>query len=291
MDIGSALRAINARHRGHWRLVESLAHGFNQGAFRVRDDDGRHAVLKMGDGPWMRGLRRVAPVLRRARARGWPAPAFLAFGRFGERSYLLREWIDGKTVLEAGCNGSAMDAILAGVELQAGIGPRGRRDWSEYTREVLFDAEWGGREVLRGHSAATARLVDEVGRLTKALGHHKLPNSDLVHGDFSFANIVIRPDRRVAFLDMEQAGRGTRAYDLAVLLMVASWDSLSLAVPLQKRLLKQATAIACPEVLLICSASVSLDWARFGLTHWPTEDLDRFARRRVDELIALGARV
>jgi hypothetical protein len=181
------------------------------------------------------------------------------------------------------------DAILAGVELQADSGPRGRQDWSEYTRDVVYDQSWSGRAELREHSAATASLVEEAGRLTRPLTRVHLPNTDLVHGDFNFGNIVVRSDGGVAFLDMEQAGRGTRVYDLAVLLMVAGWDVHCLAGPLRKSLRLRAASIAGPEVLLMCSASVSLDWARFDLTHWPAADIDSFARWRVEQLRELGS--
>jgi hypothetical protein len=72
---------------------------------------------------------------------GLARPGVYGLRQFGERAYLLREWIEGAIVLDAGCDSRTLDA----VELQAGMAPRGRQDWSEYPREVLFDEGWAAR--------------------------------------------------------------------------------------------------------------------------------------------------
>jgi len=220
-SIRSVLDVVNARRRTSWRLVEPLAHGVNQGAYRIEDADGRQAVIKVGrnarpdgsglSGPWGRGLLRMAPILRRARRCGWPAPAFIGFGSAGGFTYLIREWVPGRPVLVAGCTPAVLDQVLSAVATQAGLAPGGTQDWSSYVLRVLFSDDWDGLSPLRDTTPATAELLAVCRRIAATTSSRRLPRGDFVHGDFNFANILVRDDGGIAILDMEQAGRGTRA--------------------------------------------------------------------------------
>lgn len=295
-SVDAVMAAVNLRRRSSWRLVAPLSHGVNQGAFHVTDANGQEAVLKFGrnagppgsalSGPWGRGLRRVAPILRKARRRGWPAPAFIAFGEADGFTYLLREWVAGEPVLTVGCDDRVLTGILEIVEFQAGLAPAGRHDWSAHAAQVLHDPRWEGLQVLRDRSPATQHLVEKAKGLAQTLRAVRLPRGDLVHGDFNFANLIVRDDGGVAVLDMEQAGRGTRAYDLATLLMVAGWPGDELAEPMQRHIREAGEAVAGPEVLAFCLAAVVLDWTRFGLTPWTAEGVDRFAAHWSERLDA-----
>jgi hypothetical protein len=80
VDIGVVLGAINAELGGRWQVGRRLAGGWNEGAYLLIGGSGSRAVLKWraSDPERLLGARER---LEAARARGWPAPKWLATGQ------------------------------------------------------------------------------------------------------------------------------------------------------------------------------------------------------------------
>ena len=208
-----------------------------------------------------------------------PLRPSIGFGSVGGFTYLIREWVPGRPVLVAGCTPAVLDQVLSAVATQAGLAPGGTQDWSSYVLRVLFSDDWDGLSPLRDTTPATAELLAVCRRIAATTSSRRLPRGDFVHGDFNFANILVRDDGGIAILDMEQAGRGTRAYDLATLFMVTRWPGEELDEDLQNRVRRAGEEVAGEAVFRLCLLSIVLDWTRFGTSHWPESHVEQFSHR------------
>src|SRR5258708_2781497 len=90
------LSAANAELRDCWQLERRLLGGLNEGAFVLSRPDGSRAVLKWRTSEPER-LLGARERLDAARARAWPAPAWLAVGRAPGGACVVQEFIDGRT--------------------------------------------------------------------------------------------------------------------------------------------------------------------------------------------------
>src|SRR5712691_4687519 len=79
MQITAMVETVNAELRAAWQLEKRLHGGLNTGAYLVAQPNGDRAVLKWRSDDPERMLA-AAPIVAAARARGWPAPAWLAVG-------------------------------------------------------------------------------------------------------------------------------------------------------------------------------------------------------------------
>jgi hypothetical protein len=118
VDIGVVLGAVNAELGGRWRLERRLAGGWNEGAYLLIGGGGSRTVLKWRASDPERLLGAREPV-EAARARGWPAPQWLATGQAptGE-AWVVQEFIDGRTPARLWAYAAGLDrrefAVCAG---------------------------------------------------------------------------------------------------------------------------------------------------------------------------------
>ncbi len=97
----------------------------------------------------------------------------------------------------------------------------------------------------------------------------QLPTTDLVHGDCVLQNVLIHEDRP-CFIDAEHAGKGTRAYDLATMLLmvtVGGWHDPA-AEEVRRRYESESVAIAGRPGFTLCVTSSMIEFVSFGLDHW-----------------------
>jgi hypothetical protein len=94
--MGVVLGAVDAELGGRWQVERRLAGGWNEGACLLIGGGGSRAVLKWraSDPERLLGARERVEA---ARARGWPAPQWLATGQApaGE-AWVVQEFIDGR---------------------------------------------------------------------------------------------------------------------------------------------------------------------------------------------------
>src|SRR5882724_10795926 len=91
------LNAVNAELGGRWQVERRLTGGWNEGAYLLSRPGGSRVVLKWraSEPERLLGARERVEV---ARARGWPAPAWLAAGRApAGGAWVVQEFIDGRT--------------------------------------------------------------------------------------------------------------------------------------------------------------------------------------------------
>jgi hypothetical protein len=113
-EVAGVLDTLNRAGQGTWHL----GGGRKTGAWVAEDRDGVRAVLKRhSSASTRRDLDGTAPLVARARARGWPTPTWLAWGLDRRRRpYVLAELVAGEH-LDA-LDDVALDALLAVLDRQ-----------------------------------------------------------------------------------------------------------------------------------------------------------------------------
>ncbi|HET8626213.1 MAG TPA: phosphotransferase, partial [Thermomicrobiales bacterium] len=179
-----------------------------------------------------------------------------------------------------------LDLLLALNDRQANQHIATEQDWSAYVWRVVFAGESGWAAALRGNSPATADLLAAVEALTRRYRDARLPTADVVHSDFSPDNVLVLNGRVIAVIDFAAAGCGTRAIDLARLLV---WSYDDLDVSLRRRLYARIRDIVGGAGLTICLAEQLLDLVAYVIDHHTPADVERAIRRGwqiLDELRA-----
>lgn len=267
-ELSSLLRLVNERHDTRWSLAGKLAGGYQQGAYELQGPSGERAVLKWHPLhlPWTQ-LEAAARAVDEARLRGWPTPEWLAHGALLEGGvYIVEEFVEGTrpTRLEA----PILDQLLRANRLQADARPRTPQDWSGYISRVVFEGQDGLAARMR-ERPETATLLHRLETVTAGSRNLRLPTADLVHGDFVLNNMIVR-DGQPYLVDAAHAGKGTRAYDLATLLMetTVGGDYSAPSLRDRRRLEEECVAIVGREGLLLCVACRMILLLVFGGDHW-----------------------
>jgi aminoglycoside phosphotransferase (APT) family kinase protein len=263
-DIADVIRSINDRHGASWSLVGRLPGGYLQGAHELRGPDGQRAVLKWHPRDLSAAqLIAAARAIEELRARGWPTPRWVAHGALPERgAYVVEDLVAGVVPTRLAAGGLAQ--LLSANRLQTGIAPDTEHDWSTYIHAVVFE---GAADLVARMRArpVTAELLARLERLVADARSLRLPSTDLVHGDFVLRNMVVSDGGSLGIIDTAHLGRGTRAYDLACLLLETTvedgWADADLD---PRRVEDECISIVGPAGLRVCLVGRMLHYLVFG---------------------------
>jgi hypothetical protein len=276
-DIADVVRFINERHAMSWSPVRRLPGGYLQGAYELGGGRDERGVLKWHPrGLSARQVVDAARAVEAARARGWPTPRWLAFGALPEGGvYVVEEFVDG--VVPPRFSGDGVEQLLRANRLQADVRPELEQDWSSYIQSVVFD----GAADLIGRMRAreiTAGLMTRLEKLTADARSLRLPTADLVHGDFVLRNMLVA-DGKMRIIDTAHVGKGSRAYDLAALLLETTvedgWADPTIE---PQRVEEECLSIVGPAGLRVCLVGRMLHFLVFG-ENWRDYDPSRLVAR------------
>jgi aminoglycoside phosphotransferase (APT) family kinase protein len=117
-------------------------------------------------------------------------------------------------------------------------------------------------ETMREHSSETSDLLDEVQALTLRHAQSIGPGNDLVHFDFTRANILAEDGRVTGVIDWEAVMRGDRGFDLCTFAFY-QWDDAGI----REKVLPRALDISGVDAARVYFAHIVLrqvEWtARF----------------------------
>ena len=254
---------LNQRHGTTWSLVGRLPGGYLQGAYEIRGSGGERGVLK-----WHPTDLEASQLVAAARsveglhAGGWPTARWLAHGVMPEGgAYIVEEFVDGVVPTRLGAAG--LEQLLRANRLQADMHPDTEQDWSSYIHRVVFDGEADLVARMRARPV-TARLLSRLERLTADARSLDLPTTDLVHGDFVLRNMLVA-DGALRIIDTAHVGKGTRAYDLACLLLETTiengWADPTLD---PQRIESECLSIVGEAELRVCLVGRMLHYLVFG---------------------------
>ena len=267
-EVDGVLALANDRAASSWVLVGKLPGGHQQGAYELAGSDGTRAVLKWHTAHLpAKQLMETARAIEDARLRGWPTARWIASGSLpNDGAYIIEEFIEGTRPTRL--DGNVLERLLDAIRLQADARPDTDQDWSAYIRSVVFEGEADLATRMRAQSD-TAALQLRLERMTADARNMSLPANDLVHGDFVLSNMLVRDD--IPYLvDAAHAGKGTRAYDLATLLMetTVGGDYTPPTLADQRRLERECVALVGRLGFLVCVACRIMHLLVFGEVHW-----------------------
>jgi len=236
--------------------------GWNEGAYLLSRPDGSRAVLKWraSEPERLLGARERVEV---ARARGWPAPAWLAAGLApAGGAWVVQEFIDGRTPPRL--DDFVAEQMTGILSLQAGLFPGADGGWGQWAAGVVFE-DWDGlRDRVRSGVPGGRRIVAAVDAIAGACPPGPLSGQDLVHGNFNLANTIAAAGR-LWVVDVEGLGTGPRAYDLAEALLVGAGEG-HLTEAAAARLWAYGAGLDRRE-FAICAGSVGLTMAESFVRH------------------------
>ncbi|HEY9326307.1 MAG TPA: phosphotransferase [Candidatus Limnocylindria bacterium] len=262
-EISDVIQLINERDATSWSLVGRLPGGYLQGAHELRGPRGERVVLKWHPRHLSAAqLAAAARSVQRLRNRGWPTSGWLAYGVLPDgAAYIVEEFVDGAVPTQI--DGDGLDQLLRANRLQADVRPETDQDWSSYIHRVVFDGEADLVARMRARPV-TAALLGRLERLTAGARSFRLPITDLVHGDFVLRNMLVA-DGSLRIIDTAHVGKGTRAYDLACLLLETTvedgWADPTID---PRRLEDECLALVGPAGLRVCLVGRMLHYLVFG---------------------------
>jgi Ser/Thr protein kinase RdoA (MazF antagonist) len=263
-------------------LVGRMAHGESGGAFDVRTADGARAVLKLYTGDVL-DLGAPDALVDALRARGYPAPATLARGAIDGSAYELQERLPGEPTEQL--TPAMLPGVLALNARQRDVGAVGRGPWIDEMVGTVLDGRIGYCEhgAMAGHSDETRALLERLFRIAdEARGLH-VPDTDVVHYDFSPYNVLSEGDRITGVVDWNGATSGDATFDL-ITLAFYTYDSA-----VRDELLVAAAAQTDPHAVVLYTAHMvlrSVDWA---IRHHREFEVQWFMGIGTDLLAAVGA--
>jgi hypothetical protein len=256
------LRAVNAELGGRWQVERRLAGGWNEGACLLRGGGGSKVVLKWRAGDPERLLGAQERV-EAARARGWPAPAWLAAGGApGGAVWVVQEFIDGRPPPRL--DDTVAEQMTGILDLQAAMFPGEPGGWGQWAWGVVFEDWHELRDRVASGVPGGSQIVAAVDAIAAACPPGPLSSQDLVHGNFNLANTIATPGR-LWVVDVEGLGVGPRAYDLAEALLVAAGHGHA-TEPAAARLWAYAAGLDRRE-FAVCAGSVGLTMAESFVRH------------------------
>jgi Phosphotransferase enzyme family len=213
VDIGVVLGAVNAELGGRWRLERRLAGGWNEGAYLLIGGGGSRVVLKWraSDPERLLGAREWVEA---ARARGWPAPEWLATGQAATgEAWVVQEFIDGRTPPRLDDFVAEQMTWILGLEEAMFSGQTD--GWGQWAAGVVFE-DWDGlRDRVAAGVPGGSRIVAAVDAISGACPPGPLSGQDLVHGNFNLANGLTGISHCVTDLDVGEPYIANRCAVLA----------------------------------------------------------------------------
>jgi aminoglycoside phosphotransferase (APT) family kinase protein len=257
---------INATHGVHFTVRERCVGGLQNGAWLLVDEVGQRAVVKQLPTQSELDIGQVAAAVARIRRRGYPTPLWIACGSTATgASYWVQRHVAGRSATPL--TAPTTKLLLRVLEGQAGLDPELARDWTSRVITMARSDEPGQpRRTVLGLGAAGHALVARYDRLL-AHAPDRLPDGDLVHGDFNSCNILLRAGRIVGIIDVQDMGHGSRLVDYACLLREAYINDYGEDVT---RLIRRAgDAVGGPESLALCVTAAAFFIVEFTLRHRP----------------------
>lgn len=238
-QVNQVLDIINATHGTEFTLLSRFSTGM-WGAYRIAQPDGQSAVLKfvtdlhdtniVDPNPHLPGM-----ITDRLRTLGYPTPRYLLAGRLHEDGlYWVQEELPGMP-LWVDPTVEQVERLICFLKLQRNQSVSREQNLSQFVKAVLFKAHRGMTDRLKNHSGETRTILDVAMGLAEGAADLPLPDTDIVHGDFSYHQVMVEDGRITGIIDWQEAGCGDWLIDLTRLIY-SLHDRPMLTAPIMEEL-------------------------------------------------------
>jgi Phosphotransferase enzyme family len=285
------LDQINAQCGTSFRLLGRYPVGEN-GAFRLMDRTGGRFVPKWtARKEHLPLIHAAATVTDQLRPLGYPTPRYVHYGSLADGTFGVQQALPGRPMLIA--NAETVNQLVAFNDLHVDRGGwladafPARPTWAEEVVRAVTDGyaehDYCVLESLTTYSVTTAELLEVLQTFVTHCADLVAASKaqDIVHFDFSTANVLLAGGRVVGVVDWEGVRAGDRLFDLATLLFY------TVPVPeVHERLWKLALERGRPGVLGVYLAHMIVRQIDFSIrhhgaaavNHWLTYARDLVAR-------------
>lgn len=241
-EASAVLSLINAHHATEYELIGRFSTG-EWGAYRIAEPEGRSAVLKFFVDLQDTNIIDADPDLARQitdhlRPLGYPTPRHLHSGWLnGDGLYWVMEELPGAPLWEDP-SVSQVGRLLSFLRLQRNQAVSAKQDLSVLVKDVVFEGRYGKSHKLETLSPETRELMDQVRGSVKGLEDLPLTHGDIVHGDFSYHQAMVKNGNITGIIDWQEAGCGDWLIDLTRLIY-SLHDRPGLAAPVVQEARRQ----------------------------------------------------
>jgi hypothetical protein len=235
-EINDVIRAINARHGTAYEFLNRFDTG-EWGAYRIAEPGKQPVVLKFFITLSHSNIVDVDPDLAknitdRLLSLGYPVPKYLHSGPFHHGLYWIQQELPGKPLWK-NPTVAQIEKILSFLLLQKDQAVSEKQNYSVLIKNTVFGNRLRDLRSIQNYSFEIREFLDQLRLSVKDLEGLTLPKSDIVHGDFSYHQVMIDDEEITGIIDWQEAGCGDWLIDL-IRLIYSLHDRPQLTNPILK---------------------------------------------------------
>ena len=259
-EIKEVIKTVNKNHGTSYELLDRFDKG-EWGAYRIAEPGKKPVVLKfftdlsytniVDDDPEL-----AKNITNRLLSLDYPVPKYIYSGRIGKGLYWVQQELPGKPLWQ-NPTVEQIEKVLSFLSLQKNHAISEKQNYSLIIKDTVFSNRLGGLRSIQNYSPEMRDFLDNLTFSVKNLEALSLPKSDIVHGDFSYHQVMVDDEGKITgIIDWQEAGCGDWLVDLTRLIY-SLHDRPHLANPIIKHVkeedlpkIKLYTAFTTIEMLL-----------------------------------------
>lgn len=240
-EVNKVIRTVNENHGTNYELLNRFDKG-EWGAYRIAEPGKKAVVLKFFSDLSNTNILDADPELARQitdrlLSLGYPVPKYIYTGRIGEGLYWVQQELPGNPLWQDPTV-EQIEKVLSFLLLQKNQAVSEKQNYSVIVKETVFGNRLGALRSIQNYSPAMCEFLDNLRSAVKELQTLPLPNSDIVHGDFSYHQVMVDDRKIIGIIDWQEAGCGDWLVDLTRLIY-SLHDRSHLATPIVRKIKKE----------------------------------------------------
>ena len=220
-EINDVIRAVNTQHGANYELLNRFDKG-EWGAYRIAEPGKHPVVLKFFLTLSKTNIVDVdldlaENITDRLLSLGYPVPKHIHSGVIADGLYWVQQELPGEPLWK-NPTVEQMQKILSLLLLQKNQAVSEKQNYSLLIKDTVFGKRLGSSRSIRNYSSEIRGFLDKLMLSVKDLEGLALPKSDIVHGDFSYHQVMIDDGKITGIIDWQEAGCGDWFVDLARLI-------------------------------------------------------------------------
>jgi len=233
-EIDYVIRTVNVHHRTHYKLLNRFDKG-EWGAYRIAEPGKQSVVLKFFLDLSNTNIVDVDPDLAknitdRLLSLSCPVPKYIYSGLISHGLYWVQQELPGKPLWE-NPTVKQIEKVLSFLLLQKNQSVSEKQNYSVMIKDTVFGKRLEGLRIRQNYSSEIKGFLNKLMLSVKNLEGLALPKSDIVHGDFSYHQVMVEDDEITGVIDWQEAGCGDWLVDLTRLIY-SLHDRPQLATPI-----------------------------------------------------------
>lgn len=239
-DIDKVIRTVNENHSTNYELLNRFDKG-EWGAYRIAERGKKPFVLKFFTDLSNTNIVDPDPELAkditdRLLLLGYPVPKYIYSGQIGKGLYWVQQELPGKPLWQ-NPTVEQIEKVLSFLSLQKNQAVSKKQNYSLIVKDTVFGNRLGGLRSIQNYSSEMNEFLENLTLSVKNLENLSLPNSDIVHGDFSYHQVMVGDGNITGIIDWQEAGCGDWIVDLTRLIY-SLHDRPILTAPIIKKVKK-----------------------------------------------------